>query len=157
MLCRGSASCDKDVGDVGADDVEELFDRPGTTKGTEFAVLQSIFLPIFDELWLLTTSPMVSIPVIFAEFSDAGVSSRSMTVTNKSTSLTYTVACSFVSTSPLAVTTVVGFFSDSCGFQFCRVMVFPADHMRACSGIHHELSFLQFCCGWGWQTPLIGR
>ena len=38
----------------------------------------------------------------------AGVSSRSFTVTNKSNSLTYTVASSFVCTSPLAVTTVVG-------------------------------------------------
>ena len=43
------------------------------------------------------------IPVIFA-----GVSSRSISVKNKSNSLTYTVASSFVSTSPLAVTTVVG-------------------------------------------------
>ena len=39
----------------------------------------------------------------------AGVSSRSITVTNKSNSLTYTVASSFVSTSLLVVTTVVKF------------------------------------------------
>ena len=40
----------------------------------------------------------------------AGVFSRSITVTNKSNSLTYIVASSFVSTLPLAVTTVVGCF-----------------------------------------------
>ena len=38
----------------------------------------------------------------------AGVSSRSFTVTNKSNSLTYTVASSFVCTSPLTATTFVG-------------------------------------------------
>ena len=51
---------------------------------------------------------MVIFPVIFAEFPSertGGVSSRSITVTNKSNSLTYTVASSFVCTSPLAVTT----------------------------------------------------
>ena len=37
-------SCDEDVGEVGGDEVEELLDRPGTTKGTKFAVLQLIFL-----------------------------------------------------------------------------------------------------------------
>ena len=45
---------------------------------------------------------------VFQSERTAGVSSRSITVTNKSKSLTYTVASSFVSTSPLAVTTVVG-------------------------------------------------
>ena len=39
-------------------------------------------------------------------------SSRSFTVTNKSNSLTYTVASSFVCTSPLAVTIVVGLFVE---------------------------------------------
>ena len=51
-------------------------------------------------MWFLTTGPMVVLPVIFAEFFRV--------VTNNSNSLTHTVASSFVSTSPLAVTTVVG-------------------------------------------------
>ena len=38
----------------------------------------------------------------------AGVSSRSITVTNQSNPLTYTVASSFVCTSPVGATTVVG-------------------------------------------------
>ena len=33
----------------------------------------------------------------------------------------------------------------------------PADHMDACSGVHHKLSGLRFYCGCGRQTPLIGR
>ena len=38
-------SCDEDEGELGEDEVEELVERPGTTKGTWFAVLQLIFLP----------------------------------------------------------------------------------------------------------------
>ena len=47
---------------------------------------------------------------VFPSERTAGVSSRSIAVTNKTNSLTYTVASSFVSTSPSTVTTVVGFF-----------------------------------------------
>ena len=41
-------------------------------------------------------------------FHTAGVSSRSITVTNKSNGLTYTVASSLLCTSPLAVITIIG-------------------------------------------------
>ena len=67
---------------------------------------------IFDEMWFLTTGPMVVVPWSSQSFPSErtpGVSSRSITVTSKSNSRTYTVASSFVSTSPLAVATVVGF------------------------------------------------
>ena len=64
-----TVSCDEDVGEVGEDEVEELVDRPGMTNGTWFDVSQLNFLPFFDEMWFLTTGPMVSIPVIFAGFS----------------------------------------------------------------------------------------
>ena len=70
---------------------------------------------------------------VFPSERTASVSSRSITVTNKSNSLTYTVASPFVSTSPLAVTTVVGLFRDPHSFQFGRVKDFPADHMHDCS------------------------
>ena len=44
--CVGTtASCDNVVGDVGVAELEELVDRPGTTNGTQFAVMHSIFLP----------------------------------------------------------------------------------------------------------------
>ena len=98
MLCRNWSSCDEDVGDVGE---EKLVDRAGTTNGTKSAVLHSIRLPFFDELWFLTTSPMLSITVIIAKFPSgrtAGVSSRSIVVTKKSNSPTYTVASCFVRT-----------------------------------------------------------
>ena len=44
---------------------------------------------------------------VFPNESTAGVSSRNITLTNKSNCLTYTVASSLVCTSPLAVITVV--------------------------------------------------
>ena len=40
-----TVSCDEDVGEV--DEVEELFDKPGTTNGTWFDVSQWIFLPFW--------------------------------------------------------------------------------------------------------------
>ena len=42
---RVTASCDKDVGDVGVAEVEEPVDGPGTTIGALFAVLHFIRLP----------------------------------------------------------------------------------------------------------------
>ena len=58
----------------------------------------------------------------------AGVSSRSITVTNKSNSLTYTVA------------TVVGLFEILSVSNFGRVKVFPADHMHAQVSTTNSLS-----------------
>ena len=57
----------------------------------------------------------------------------------KSNSLTYTVDCSFVCTSPLAATTVVGLLR----FQFGRVQVFPAEHVHTRAGIYNKFSFLR--------------
>ena len=48
-------------------------------------------------------------------------------------------------------------FSCPHGFQFGRVEVFPADHMHACSRIHHKLSFLVFYCGCGQHNSLLSR
>ena len=60
-----TASCDEDVGEVGDCELEELVDRPGTTN-----VRRGAFRPstISNELWFLTTIPMVIVPMIFAEF-----------------------------------------------------------------------------------------
>ena len=114
---------------------------------------------ISDELWFLTTGPTVRIPVIFQEFSSgrtAGVSSRSITVTNKSNSLTYTVASSFVSTSLLAVITVVGLLETLTVSKSAELRSFLINSMHARAGVHHKFSFLRFYCGCGWQNPLIG-
>ena len=64
-----TVSCDEDVGEVGENGVEELVDKPGTTNGRLFAVLQLIFLPLVVRCVFLTTGPMVNIPKFFAEFS----------------------------------------------------------------------------------------
>ena len=40
-----TASCDEDVGDVSEDELEVPVDKPGTTIGTQFAVLHYIRLP----------------------------------------------------------------------------------------------------------------
>ena len=70
----------------GEDEVEELVDRPRTTSGTLFATLQSILLSFLVRCGFLTAGPVVSIPMISSQIfpSDrtAGVSSRSITVTN---------------------------------------------------------------------------
>ena len=41
-----TVSFDADVGEECEDELKELVDRPRTTNGTLFAVLQSIFLPL---------------------------------------------------------------------------------------------------------------
>ena len=54
--CVGiAASCGIDVGDAGEDELEELVDRPRTTNGTKFDVLQSIFLPFLMRCCFLST------------------------------------------------------------------------------------------------------
>ena len=81
----------------------------------------------------------------------------SFTVTNKSNSLTYTVASSFVCTSPLAATTVVGLLETLTDSNSAEFRSFLLSHVHWCSGIYNEFSFLRFCCGWCWETPNLGR
>ena len=104
---RTTVSCDEDVGGVSGDEL-----RSSSVNQAQRMVRVSMCCnAIFDEMWFQTTGPMKVPPVIFAEFSSerlAGVSWRSITVTNKSNSLTYTVASSVVDTLLLAVTTIVG-------------------------------------------------
>ena len=90
---------------------EEL-DKPGTTIGTKFSVLQIIRIPSLMRcgFWPLIHSqeyPFSS--QSFPSDNTAGVFSRTFTVKNISKSLTYTIASSScVCTSPLAVMTIVG-------------------------------------------------
>ena len=84
---------------------------PGTTNGTWLEILQLILLPFLMRcgFWPLIhwyVYPWSS--QSFPKERTAGVSSRSITLTNKSTCLTQTGASSLASSSPLAVTTVVG-------------------------------------------------
>ena len=99
-------SFDENVEEESEDDVEKLVDKPRN----EWYVVRCVafdFLAIFGEMWFLTACPEATVPRSSQSFPSertVGVSSRSITVTNKSTSLTYTVASSLVCTSPLAVT-----------------------------------------------------
>ena len=45
LLTSNTESCDEDVVEARVGDVEELVDKPGTTNGTKFDFLPSIFLP----------------------------------------------------------------------------------------------------------------
>ena len=68
--CEGiTASCGKDVGDVGEAELEKPVDGQGQRS---YVVRRVAFYSssIFDELWFLTTGPMVGIHVIFAEFTE---------------------------------------------------------------------------------------
>ena len=93
------------------EDLEDEFDKPGTTIGTKFSVLQGILIPFKMRcgFWLLIHSyedPFSS--QSFPSDNTAGVFSRTFIVKNFSNSLTCTIASSCVCTSPLAVMTIVG-------------------------------------------------
>ena len=152
-------SCGNDAWNVCVAELEEPVDEPGTTIGTQFSVLHCIRLPssIRCGFWPLVHSyeyPWSS--QNFQSERTAGVSSRSFTVTNKSNSLTYTVASKFVCTSPLAATTVVGLL------ETLRITIRLSSDLScsACAlmpGIYNEFSFLQFYYGCCWETPNFGR
>ena len=99
-LLSNTELCDDDDGEMGESAVEvELADKPRTTSGTQLDFLQSSFA-IPSEMWFLTAGPVVCMPTILTEFlqkSNAGVCSRSKTVTKKFNCLTYTVASLFPS------------------------------------------------------------
>ena len=144
-----TVSCGEDVGEVGEDEVEELVVKPRTTNGTWFEVSRWIFLAFLMRCGFLATRRMVTIPKFFSERT-AGVSPRSITVTNKSISLTYTVASSLVSTSPLAVTTIVGFFdiltvSNSALLRFFLLTI--------CAWLLRNLPQTLFLRGLLWMRP----
>ena len=108
-------SCGADLLDVLVNELADLVDKPWATKATWFFVLQSMFLPfVLRSMWCLATGQHMGISVVFAEFFPKPLFEmlaypRKSELSNKSKSLTYTVASSSVRTSPLAVRTVVGF------------------------------------------------
>ena len=52
---------------MGVAESEEPVDRPGTNDW--YVVRRVAFYAFFDELWLLTTGPVLETSLIFAEFS----------------------------------------------------------------------------------------
>ena len=92
-------SCDKDDGEEGEGAV------PRTTNGTQFYILQSSLLPFLMRCGFWPQIQWYVYPwssQSFPKERTAGVSSRSITVTNKSNCLTFSVASSLVCISPLA-------------------------------------------------------
>ena len=61
-------SCLEGVFEVDEDSEDEL-DKPGTTIGTKFSVLQGIRIPFFNEMWFLTSDPFIGISVFIAKLS----------------------------------------------------------------------------------------
>ena len=57
-----------EVDELDAED--EFVDKPGTTTGTKFSVLQRIRIPFFDEMWFLTIDPFIRMSVFIAKFSE---------------------------------------------------------------------------------------
>ena len=49
---------------------EELADKPGTTVGTKFSVLQCIRIPFLMRCGFLTVDPLVRVPVFIAKLSE---------------------------------------------------------------------------------------
>ena len=88
------------------EDPEDELDKPGTTIGTKFSVLQIIRIPVFNEMCFRRNTRFHS--KSFPSDNTAGVFSRTFIVKNRSNSLTYTVASSCVCTSPMAVMNIVG-------------------------------------------------
>ena len=89
----------------------EYDDSLDTTRSTKLFIYTSNCLPIFGRSWSFAVFHSYEHPCSEQSLpSDrtACVSSSNCTVTNRSRSWTYTCASSFVCTSPLAVTTVVG-------------------------------------------------
>ena len=58
LLTSNTESCDEDV-EEGEDDVEELADKPGTTKGTWFEKNAINSFAMSGEMWFLTAGPVV--------------------------------------------------------------------------------------------------
>ena len=133
--------------EVDESDPEDELDKPGTTIGTKFSVLQGIRIPFWMRcgFWPLIHSyeyPFSS--QSFPNDNTAGVFFEDFhSQENISNSLISTVASSCVCTCPLSVMTIVGLH------DFVKVSIsaslksFFADHMHRRSGVHNKLSFLK--------------
>ena len=155
-----TVSCDENVGEVGEDELEELVDRPSKNEWYVVGRFAIDLSAMFDELWFLTTGPMVITPVIFAEFSKW---EKCRCIFKKHYCHEYNqffvIHCCFFFCLHLAVGCYHRrrTFRDPYGFQFGWIQIFPVDHMHACSGVHHKLSVLLLYCGCGRRNPLIGQ
>ena len=91
----------------------------------------------------------------FTKERTAWVSSRSITVTNRSNSLTFSVASSLVCTSALPVITVVGLLDVLMVSNSAELRSFLLTTCIPTPGIHHKLSFHQLFCWRSQECPLL--
>ena len=110
-------------------------------------------------MWFLTTGPVVSIPMIFAELSEwknCGCFFKKHHCHEQVQF--FDIHRGFFSCLHLAVgrhhrRRILGIPHD---LQIGRVKVSLAHHMHTCSGVHYKLSFLRVYGGCGQHDPLIG-
>ena len=118
------------------------------------------FLAIVDEMWFLATGPMVTVAKFFAMFSKWKTCWCIFKKYHRYEQVQFSDEnrCLF-----FCLHFAVGchyhyrIFRYPHGLQFGFVQVFLANHVHACSGIYHKLSFLWVYCGCGRQNPLLRR
>ena len=133
------------------------------TKFDEWYVISCVamkFLAIFDEMWFLATDLMVTVPKVFAEFSK-WENCRCIFkkhYRHEQVQFTDVYRCLFF----------CWHFAVRCHYHHrifripsrspirLRSGSFLADHVQACSGIYHKLSFLGYC-GCGRCNPLLRK
>ena len=158
-----TASCNKDAGDVGEDELEELVDRPRTTNRN--VVRRVAFYPSCNFWWVVVSDHWSNgnktrdLLRVFRVREPPGVSSREALLSRLDPILWHTLL-------PLLLwalrcwlsTTVVGFLGDFYGFQIGWVQVFTCS---PCAHSRRNLQQILFpaVLWWmrTWQTPLIGR
>ena len=153
-----SASCNTDDGDAGVDELQELLDTPRTTIDKKFVVLHLIRVSYLMTcgFWQLVHSK--ELPWSWQSFPSertAGVSSRSFTVTKNP--ILWSVASSFVCTSPLALIMVDGLSKTLTVSNSAEFRSFWLNMCIWGSGIYNKFSFLRFYDGWHSETSFVGR
>ena len=147
LLASNTESCDEDDGEEGEGIVEE-----DSLVNQEPQMVQSwIFCHFW---WDVVFDRLSSGSQSFPSERTASASSRSITVTNKSTSLTCTVASCLVCTSPLAVT-VVGLLDVLMVFNSPELRSFLLTICTLSSWIYHKLSFLRLFCFRNREDPFF--
>ena len=114
-------------------------------------------LAIFGEMCFLTAGPGIGFPMILAELPETkncANFSRSITVTNKSNSLTFSVASFLVCTSPLAVT-VAGLLDVLMVSNSAELRSLLLTTCIPAPEFHYKLSFLRVFCWRSREYPFL--
>ena len=151
-----TVSSDEDVGEI--DEVEELVNKPGTTNGAWLDVSQWNFLLFlmvpghsyngnYTQNSSQSFSKWKNRPCIFKKHYRHEQVQFTDVCSCLFFCLHFAVCCHFYHR----------IFQYPHVLQFGFVWVSLADHVHACSGIYHKLSFLGVYCGCGRQNPLLRR